>query len=52
MAKAEETTASRSLKGNFKGITLSRSEGGLIVDVSALNGVDVTIITNGITVEL
>lgn len=48
MKKAEEKTVfRRSLSGYFKGITLSRSEDGLTIDVSSLNGVDVTVITNG-----
>lgn len=48
MTKAQEKAATRRLKGEFQGITLSRSEtGDLTFDVSALNGVDVTIITNG-----
>jgi hypothetical protein len=38
----------KTLSGAFKGITLSRSEtGALTVDVSPLNGVDVTVITTG-----
>ena len=49
MAKAEKIAASeRSLRGDFKGVTVSRSEtGALTFDVSALKDVDVTIITNG-----
>ena len=49
MAKAEKIAASeRSLRGDFKGFTVSRSEtGALTFDVSALKDVDVTIITNG-----
>jgi hypothetical protein len=48
MAKAQENIAQRSLRGAFEGITLQRSEtGALTVDVSALNGVNVTVITNG-----
>lgn len=40
--------ATRQLKGDFQGITLERSAtGALSIDVSALNGVDVTIVTNG-----
>lgn len=46
MAKAQEKTVTRRLKGEFKGISLSRSENGaLTVDVSSLNGVDVRVIT-------
>lgn len=38
----------RSLRGEFKGISLSRSEtGALTVDVSSLSDVDVTVIKNG-----
>jgi hypothetical protein len=49
MANTERMAASeRSLRGDFKGVTVSRSEtGALTVDVSALDGVDVTVITNG-----
>ncbi len=37
-----------SLTGDFEGVALKKSEtGGLTVDVSALNGVDLTIITSG-----
>ncbi len=43
-----KTIAKRSLRGDFKGVTVSRSEtGALTVDVSALGDVDVTVITNG-----
>jgi len=35
------------LKDEFEGIVLKKSDNGLTVDISALNGVDVTIITDG-----
>ena len=44
----QENQAARSLRGDFKGITVIRSEGGaLTVDVSALGDIDVTVVTSG-----
>ncbi len=49
MATAEtQGVTERSLRGEFKGVTVIRAENGdLTFDVSALNGVNVNIITNG-----
>lgn len=45
---AETGQSELSLTGDFEGVALKKSEtGGLTVDVSALNGVDLTVITSG-----
>jgi len=45
---AQGNTATRSLRGDFKGVSISRSaDGVLTVDVSDLGDVDVTVVTSG-----
>lgn len=47
MSNNERKSTSLNLTDDFDGVTLARTENGLIVDVSSLSGVDVTVILGG-----